>query len=677
MDPSAGRDRAQESTVDSAGPRPQAPAAPRLRAPAHPSASEPVQRLERGLSLPHQASGRPNSPEYSWAPARVGSNRPVGQPPHERGRSPQRQPQQQRSPRRRSPGQRELRRHGAGDQLSPASPRSPRHRSPQDRAAQRSPRARSPAQRSPRRSPARRGMGSPGQRWDSGRREQSPPRPHSAGSGGRRGRRNGAGRGGAGRGQDPAVGEAVNVFAAAMRQARAIGEPTHVHIEVTNGHSHALAPDVAAPLRAPVLSEYLPARGGRALFRTPRQVPGFSAQPFSGGRLPGRETAYQREAPIAPPPTRAGRDPMLTMCRTLNLAEACEVVANLQMAVCGAMQNSPGSFAPGPRGSCATWAEALAPILAPVSEAPAGVAPLARTFPRHVEDLLVAAQEGTPDRIVDESGATAVVNLQSDLCFDALQIPIAAIREQAVQRGLRLERVPIRDFDHGDQAFMLPVAVRMVNLLIAEGCDVYIHCTAGINRATLTALGYLTFVKGMDLDSALSQIRNARPIAHPYLDCWHSVKGRLLAGREEEQMALATEIYEERIRSGGGGNASADWQQAQARVIQRTFDRYLQVDQGIIRSHKGVLQFAIKEQRAKHKEKRLANLAALASLSQEEERLAELQAQVRANAQTVKRTRWEALRLQLEAQRVEGQALLLQCARPDGDGAIVEKQLVE
>ncbi|CAI5990167.1 unnamed protein product [Closterium sp. NIES-65] len=185
--------------------------------------------------------------------------------------------------------------------------------------------------------------------------------------------------------------------------ARATGEPTHVHIEVTNGHSHALAPDVAAPLRAPVLSEYQPAREGRALFRTPRQVPGFSAQPFSGGRLPGRETAYQREAPIAPPPTRAGRDPMLTMCRTLNLAEACEVVVNLQMAVCGAMRNSPGSFAPGPRGSCATWAEALAPLLAPVSEAPAGVAPLARTFPRHVEDLLVAAQEGTPVRMVQSS----------------------------------------------------------------------------------------------------------------------------------------------------------------------------------------------------------------------------------------------------------------------------------
>ncbi|GJP36634.1 hypothetical protein CLOM_g21118 [Closterium sp. NIES-68] len=280
------------------------------------------------------------------------------------------------------------------------------------------------------------------------------------------------------------------------------------------------------------------------------------------------------------------------------------------------------------------------------------------------------------DRIVDESGATAVVNLQSDLCFDALQIPFAAIREQAVQRGLRLERVPIRDFDHGDQAFMLPVAVRMVNLLIAEGCDVYIHCTAGINRATLTALGYLTFVKGMDLDSALSRIRQARPIAHPYLDCWHSVRGRLLAGREEEQMALATEIYEERSRSGGGGNASADWQQAQARAIKRTFDRYLQVDQGFIRSHKDVIQHAQNQQRAKQTQKRLAELAARASrgssLEQEEQRLAALQAQVRAQAQTVKRTRWEALRLQLEAQQVEGQALLLQRVRPVEEGAAVE-----
>ena len=130
------------------------------------------------------------------------------------------------------------------------------------------------------------------------------------------------------------------------------------------------------------------------------------------------------------------------------------------------------------------------------------------------------------------------------------QIPFASIRERAVQRGIRLARVQIRDFDHGDQAMMLPQAVRVLNLLLSAsaspytappapapapagggsnssssgegsqahdngsaaapagsgavaadaageeaGARVYVHCTAGINRASLTALSLLTFVR--------------------------------------------------------------------------------------------------------------------------------------------------------------------------------------
>jgi hypothetical protein len=37
--------------------------------------------------------------------------------------------------------------------------------------------------------------------------------------------------------------------------------------------------------------------------------------------------------------------------------------------------------------------------------------------------------------------------------------------------------------------------IRKLALLLAMGKRVYVHCTAGINRATLTVLGYLTFVK--------------------------------------------------------------------------------------------------------------------------------------------------------------------------------------
>ena len=61
-----------------------------------------------------------------------------------------------------------------------------------------------------------------------------------------------------------------------------------------------------------------------------------------------------------------------------------------------------------------------------------------------------------------------------------------------------MTRVPIRDFDHGDQALMLPEAVRILALLTAMNFKVYVHCTAGINRATLTVLGYFTFVQARD-----------------------------------------------------------------------------------------------------------------------------------------------------------------------------------
>ncbi|CAI7843650.1 unnamed protein product [Closterium sp. NIES-54] len=199
--------------------------------------------------------------------------------------------------------------------------------------------------------------------------------------------------------------------------ARATGEPTHLHIEVTNGPPFAADPGPVAPLRAPTLREYLPVREGGARFRTPRQVPGFSAQRVTGGWTPGWSTAFPREAQTAPPPTHAGRDPMLTMCRNLNLAEACEVVANLQLAVCGATRNFPSSYGPGSRGSCVSLAESLESPLAPVSEAPAGVAPLARTFPRHVGDLVGAAQVRTP---VDTLQSSAHLLLAMTACMRSM-----------------------------------------------------------------------------------------------------------------------------------------------------------------------------------------------------------------------------------------------------------------
>ncbi|CAI6006847.1 unnamed protein product [Closterium sp. NIES-64] len=262
MDPSARRDPELEGSAESALPEP-APAGPRPRLLAHPSASEPVRRFERVLTLPHRPAARPTSPEYSWAPARVASNRPDAR--------------------------------GGGSALPCAyslpSPPIPPWSGRPALTPSAIPRATLSAAIS--------GDAGEGVAWAS-----------------------------LGFGSPRAVPPASTLG----WQARASGAPTHVHIEVTNGPPFAADPGQVAPLRAPTLREYLPAREGRAQFHTPRQVPGFSAPRLTVGRTPGWPTAFPREALTAPPPTRAGRDPMLTMCRILNLAEACEVVANLQLA---------------------------------------------------------------------------------------------------------------------------------------------------------------------------------------------------------------------------------------------------------------------------------------------------------------------------------------------------------
>ncbi|CAI5980791.1 unnamed protein product [Closterium sp. NIES-64] len=113
MDPSVRRDPELEGSAESSLPQP-APAGPRPRLPAHPSASEPVHHFERVQTLPHRPAARPASPEYSWAPARVASNRPDGEPRQERGCSPLRHPQQPPSPRRPSPERREHYQRGEG-----------------------------------------------------------------------------------------------------------------------------------------------------------------------------------------------------------------------------------------------------------------------------------------------------------------------------------------------------------------------------------------------------------------------------------------------------------------------------------------------------------------------------------------------------------------------------------
>ena len=144
-----------------------------------------------------------------------------------------------------------------------------------------------------------------------------------------------------------------------------------------------------------------------------------------------------------------------------------------------------------------------------------------------------------------------------------------------------MARVAVRDFDHNDQALMLPEGVRILSQLIAAGHKVYVHCTAGINRATLVSVGYLTFYAGMDLKEAVSVVKSRRPIANPYVDCWKRARSRILNDRDEELGYLSKQIYEERCNTGRHGDMDTDWKEAQIKLIQRDFHRYVDSALGV------------------------------------------------------------------------------------------------
>ena len=121
--------------------------------------------------------------------------------------------------------------------------------------------------------------------------------------------------------------------------------------------------------------------------------------------------------------------------------------------------------------------------------------------------------ETTPDidRLKQDFGVTAVLNLHSDEDVHDLNVPWAALEDHYRGSGIELRRVPIRDFDQDDLRANLPEAVRVLQELIEEGHTVYVHCTAGMGRSPSVIVAYLHWVEHRDLDEAVSHVNGCRP----------------------------------------------------------------------------------------------------------------------------------------------------------------------
>lgn len=181
-------------------------------------------------------------------------------------------------------------------------------------------------------------------------------------------------------------------------------------------------------------------------------------------------------------------------------------------------------------------------------------------------EIVIGTCPMSPDDLESiQAGAkvSAVLSLQQDDCLAYGGIDYARMEHAGAELGLTMTRCPIRDFGIADQRRRLPEVVRALAHLQAHGHRTYVHCTAGLGRAPLVVLGYLTMVGGRSPDEVIGRILAGRAGAVPAWEAYHGCRQDLVACHREEIARRAYELYEQGVH----GDAHADWCQAEANVL--------------------------------------------------------------------------------------------------------------
>ncbi len=115
-------------------------------------------------------------------------------------------------------------------------------------------------------------------------------------------------------------------------------------------------------------------------------------------------------------------------------------------------------------------------------------------------------------------GISAVVDLQSDSDMSEYGIRIQRLQKALLAQNIELIRIPIEDFIKEEVALHLSECVYAIeSALNPLNARVYLHCTAGVNRAPTAAAAYLVKSQGLSAQEAYDHLvekRNCRP----YLD---------------------------------------------------------------------------------------------------------------------------------------------------------------
>mmetsp|Transcript_12506 Transcript_12506/g.13711 ORF Transcript_12506/g.13711 Transcript_12506/m.13711 type:complete len:370 (-) Transcript_12506:187-1296(-) len=114
-----------------------------------------------------------------------------------------------------------------------------------------------------------------------------------------------------------------------------------------------------------------------------------------------------------------------------------------------------------------------------------------------------------------EAGVTAVFNVQTEEDFVHRQVDWPKMKAHYEKLGIKLVHYPIRDFNPEDLRAKLPRAADLLDGLISQDHQVYIHCTAGMGRASASCVMYLCVFEGYELDDAIAYVKKHRPVVVP------------------------------------------------------------------------------------------------------------------------------------------------------------------
>jgi protein-tyrosine phosphatase len=120
-------------------------------------------------------------------------------------------------------------------------------------------------------------------------------------------------------------------------------------------------------------------------------------------------------------------------------------------------------------------------------------------------------------RLLRQMGVTTVVSLQSGDDFEMYNIDVKKLLKAYNEAGIELRCVAIPDRDEEAMAADLEQSVAEVEAALAPNwAKVYLHCTAGINRAPTVAAAYLVRARGLSAQEAYDFVV-ARRHCSPYL----------------------------------------------------------------------------------------------------------------------------------------------------------------